>query len=434
MFREASNSAFTNLDEHQWGLIEVLVSNFESTGGAEFDFFRSTTGSGLSYEGPTSVPGVYDDTDLRQLESERLITIIPNPPGRLRAKLTQRGITMVHRRLTQQFFRHLTATPVRESLKPGGVRFVHFCDASAASKEAESTEGFENGAIGPLMKQTISIPNISGSDYPLDFDDSERDKIKAAEIRAARVVALKKSSVRSTAERETLLLRDWVLPIFAAFSNLACNRAKAAAWPIHKTDQESREFLKVLAASAGMNSPDAWMGGGGRIIRAEIQHEIEDSSEWRRHTEALLELLDAPDDGQPALSQPASLANVANGGGASWQAIEISFLSDERVQIRNGSNTETYNYGELGFADRRAKQEPKPNQAWVTLRTMAEQNGIIRDGAKAGATWAKVEKRIQEIRKVLRKHFRITADPIPFVEGTGYQTCFKIGCSPSFHT
>jgi hypothetical protein len=138
---------------------------------------------------------------------------------------------------------------------------------------------------------------------------------------------------------------------------------------------------------------------------------------------------------EPAQRHPAKVATGADGSGANWQAIEISFLSDHRVQIRNGTNTETRNYGELGFADRRAKQgKPKPNQAWVTLRAMAEQNGIIRDGATTGATWPKVEKRIQEIRKVLRKQFSITADPIPFVEGTGYQARFKIGCSPSFHT
>jgi hypothetical protein len=136
---------------------------------------------------------------------------------------------------------------------------------------------------------------------------------------------------------------------------------------------------------------------------------------------------------EPAHGRPATVENGADGGGATWEAIEVSFLSDHRVQIRNGTNAETLNYGELGFADRRAKQG-KPNRAWVTLRVMAEQNGIIRDGAKMNAEWSRVEKRIQEIRKVLRGHFGIAADPIPFVEGTGYQTRFKIGCSPSFHT
>jgi hypothetical protein len=144
------------------------------------------------------------------------------------------------------------------------------------------------------MNYRFSIPNIDY--YPPDLDDSERDKIKAAELRAAQVVALKQSSVRLKAEEEALLLRDWVLPIFAAFSKLAVSRAKVGAWAIHKADSESREFLKALAASAGMNSADAWMAGGGRIIRAEIKKELEDSSEWKRHQEELLELINAQDN------------------------------------------------------------------------------------------------------------------------------------------
>jgi hypothetical protein len=70
----------------------------------------------------------------------------------------------------------------------------------------------------------------------------------------------------------------------------------------------------------------------------------------------------------------------------------------------------------------------------LTLCALAEEKGILRDGAKAGVKWTKVEKRIQEIRKVLRRHFGITTDPLPFIEGTGYQARFKIGCGPSFYT
>ena len=82
------------------------------------------------------------------------------------------------------------------------------------------------------------------------------------------------------------------------------------------------------------------------------------------------------------------------------------------VQIRNGAHTETRNYAELGFADRRVERgkRPKPNVAWVALRAMAEQNGIIRDGMKTGVAWPKMEKRMQLIRKAFRKHFGITAD------------------------
>jgi hypothetical protein len=120
-----------------------------------------------------------------------------------------------------------------------------------------------------------------------------------------------------------------------------------------------------------------------------------------------------------------------NAGTATWETIEISFLSDERVQIGNGTDTETRNYSELGFSDGRTG---KPNQAWVILRALAEERGVIRDGMKTGLAWPKIEKRMQDIRKVLRKNFGISADPIPFVKGTGYQARFKIGCSPSFHT
>jgi hypothetical protein len=44
-----------------------------------------------------------------------------------------------------------------------------------------------------------------------------------------------------------------------------------------------------------MNSPDAWMAGGGHIIRAEIRNQIEESAEFKRHQEKLLELVDARD-------------------------------------------------------------------------------------------------------------------------------------------
>ena len=83
--------------------------------------------------------------------------------------------------------------------------------------------------------------------------------------------------------------------------------------------------------------------------------------------------------GNAAPPQPATVKDGTIGAeyrAESWQAIEISFLSDERVQIRCGPQIETRNYGELvGFADRR---NGKPNQAWVMLRAMAEAKGLIR--------------------------------------------------------
>jgi hypothetical protein len=134
--------------------------------------------------------------------------------------------------------------------------------------------------------------------------------------------------------------------------------------------------------------------------------------------------------GQPSLPAPA--VTPKNSAAKEWQTIEILFLSDHRIQIRvNGKSMESRNFAEFGFADGRTQNV---NKAWELLRVMAEERGIIRNGKAVGEHWSKVEKRIQEIRKVLREYFGLPDDPIPFVEGTGYQSPFKISCASSFHT
>ncbi len=151
----------------------------------------------------------------------------------------------------------------------------------------------------------------------------------------------------------------------------------------------------------------------------------------------------------PAPRQPGAVS--------SWDEIEIRFLSDHRIEVKLGASIETYNYHEIGFADRRAKEgTPKPNEAWTTLRALAEADGVAPIAAPAllkiagqvrdpegeqlasrkarGRRLAKFEKRIQEIRRALRKHFRISGDPVPFTKRVGYKTRFKISCAPSFNS
>jgi hypothetical protein len=141
---------------------------------------------------------------------------------------------------------------------------------------------------------------------------------------------------------------------------------------------------------------------------------------------------DSPDNESEIAFPKRPMPDPRYSGAAKWQDIEIVFLSDHRVQIRvNGKQTEPANYAELGFADGRSEN---PNKAWGTLRSLAEQRGVLKDGRTVGEPWPKVEKRIQEIRAVLRELFGISADPVPFVEGAGYQAVFKIRCGPSFHT
>lgn len=149
----------------------------------------------------------------------------------------------------------------------------------------------------------------------------------------------------------------------------------------------------------------------------------------------------APDARAEGVTQPNTRAETPQGSpigeAYKWEDIEISFLSDERVQITMGTQTETRNYAEMRLAN---KKNGTPVLAWNTLRTMAQAGGVIKV-ASDSRKWAEVEKRMQEIRKVLRRQFGHTDDPLQYTKKTrrnpeefGYRTKFKLGCHPSYES
>ncbi len=114
-----------------------------------------------------------------------------------------------------------------------------------------------------------------------------------------------------------------------------------------------------------------------------------------------------------------------------WEDIEISFLSDERVEIRIGSQIETRNYAEMGFEDQRTG---KPNEAWSLLKGLAELKGEISRDELSGKHLERFTKRIERTRRVLRKHFGMTDDPVPYTQGVGYRARFKIQLAVAYKT
>jgi hypothetical protein len=111
-----------------------------------------------------------------------------------------------------------------------------------------------------------------------------------------------------------------------------------------------------------------------------------------------------------------------------WEDVEIRFLSDFKFQaLVNGTVQAPQNYADVGFVDGR---HGRPKAAWETLRALAESGGVIAS-TRTAAEWPKLEKRIQEIRKLLRACFTLDGDPIPYVKG-GYRTRFKIRVSASY--
>ena len=271
-------------------------------------------------------------------------------------------------------------------------------------------------------------------DYPQDFSPQALARVEAERLKAGKQLEQRRNQVPWSrygpvrADEENL--RKYILRVFLVFAQEACKLGSQRQWAVDRIRSEVGEFLRRFTIEAHSDKGYDKQGrklremicDGSWGIRPEVQREFEKSAEWKQFEQELLAVAEQQARGSPQSS---------GAGAAAWDTIEISFLSDERVQIRNGTDSKTYNYAELGFEDSRSG---KQNQAWVTLRDLAEGNGRILLAARSPTVWPKVEKRIQEIRKALRNHFGIYSDPFLFEEGIGYQARFKIGFSPSFHT
>jgi hypothetical protein len=115
-----------------------------------------------------------------------------------------------------------------------------------------------------------------------------------------------------------------------------------------------------------------------------------------------------------------------------WEDIEIRFTSEHRVQIFIGNKPgTTLNFADMGFEDRRGVGG-KPIRAWELLLSLSANVGSF-PAAKISGDQT-IQKRAQELRDRLGSHFHIADDPLPFQEGTGYKTRFKITRSTSFDT
>lgn len=104
------------------------------------------------------------------------------------------------------------------------------------------------------------------------------------------------------------------------------------------------------------------------------------------------------------------------------------FLSDERLEISIQDFRETRNYGEMGCEDQRSG---KPNQSWVFLRVLAQNQGFLPLN-RGSREWAGIEKQVERTRKLLKQHFGLAEDPLPLERGSGYHLRCKIGLAPSF--
>jgi hypothetical protein len=136
---------------------------------------------------------------------------------------------------------------------------------------------------------------------------------------------------------------------------------------------------------------------------------------------------EAPDEGTSE-REPSTVA-VQNALPRNWDAVEIRFVSDFTFQaVVNGTVRPPQNYAEVGLGDGR---HGRPKAAWETLRTLAESGGVVAS-TRTAADWPRLEKRIQELRRVLQAVFKVPDDPIPYRDGA-YRTRFTIRVGRSYN-
>lgn len=117
--------------------------------------------------------------------------------------------------------------------------------------------------------------------------------------------------------------------------------------------------------------------------------------------------------GPPSGNRQAGLHVTSSIADLRWEDLQIQFVSDERVQVTARGRTETRNYAEMGFED---KRNGKPTEAWSVLRTLAENRGSTQVGV--GPARSKLVKQIQQLRKKLGELYPAVGDPLPYVYGT----------------
>lgn len=105
---------------------------------------------------------------------------------------------------------------------------------------------------------------------------------------------------------------------------------------------------------------------------------------------------------------------------ATWADIRIRFLDGERVSVKVGEASGTYNYAQMGMVRRTSGE---PTEQWKLLRAFAAEHGFL-DWSSRHAN-RRNQKRKERLSAGLVQFFRIEGDPI-VTEGNGWRTRFAI--------
>lgn len=271
--------------------------------------------------------------------------------------------------------------------------------------------------------------------YADEFPEASRCRIRCEEILAGRDFEKERQEAPYYSDVEDLL-RTYILRVFLVFVREASALVRRGVWSITELESESLEFLRRFTISArserGYHRDGTRIGAmvsnwGGTLLER-VEQAFRKSPLWQEFEEILLTTASAT----AVECEPPEKASSEPRAETTWHDIEITFLSDERVEVKVGQQpVQTRNYAEMGFADGRTGN---PNQAWGLLRAIAQANGLIPNTARESKDFIGMAKRLERMRRTLKSHFQIASDPLPSEPGRGYCCEFKIGCAPAFGT
>jgi hypothetical protein len=110
--------------------------------------------------------------------------------------------------------------------------------------------------------------------------------------------------------------------------------------------------------------------------------------------------------------------------GSRWSQLSIRLVDGETVAVAVGDVRGTFNYTQMGLADRRSG---RPNKQWELLRALAARHGLLTWSSPAASRHN--QKRRELLAHQLRRYFRIDGDPFERC-GNGWRTRFAISDEP----
>jgi len=392
-----------NLTPQQRDLLFEIVDAHASGHGSRFIFTHGLVSSGITYPDHYSVRVDADDDDLSLLERKRLVDILGREPGRLiviRAELTELGIKTAA--LLRREPVPTTANPsdaaasMRNEWNIAWSRFVALRTHPPSAWYEDDVRQFND---------IVTALEAFGHDLALFRVSNDMLKFRPTAIQRAGRSGRFPGSVQMSTKRscDEQYVRRQMEAIALYFHNVSMR----APVPRAESDPVSQRSVTPDAQDVVSQTTDSQSGPTSDNPR---------------------EAIEGPGSSTIAVGKD----DGADGRTSSWEDIEIRFTSEHHAQIFvRGRPGDSINFADMGFEDRRGGGG-KPIRAWALLVALAHSEGIY-PAAKVSGDQT-IQKRAQELRDRLAGYFHIAGDPLPFLEGTGYKSRFKISRSPSFET